>query len=158
MPFSIDAVTRSLNVFWQANFSGLPVVSDAPYDEEADFDMASASEWVTFWIDDMREEPVRRTGLQTIPLDVTVDIWVRRKGMLNLYRLEEIIDSAVACLDQQEVPVYDYEDSGIPLVGYIRLQEAQATDYSRQHENSVPGSARHARVAVRGVAMELHSS
>jgi len=141
----IDAVTRSLHVHWADAFSGCATVHPGEQ-----LDVGAQTAWVELWVDAWDEQPRRNDGPERMSVAVTVHCFSRHAT--ETAELRTIADAARVALARQLIAVRDYEQSGSPLVGYVRLRETELRDLTRVHDEGLRGSLRHVVVLCRGVA------
>lgn len=152
MPFDEDSITRSIVARYKSMYDGVSSSNGIIFDEEQNFDPAASREWVSLYVDNFHGVQRRRVSADEVSFDILVDIWVRMPAS-NIYRHMELADSICELFDQSDFAVREYDDSGSPQVGWIRLQEAQVRDYSAQTNESVQNAAMHIVITIHGVAM-----
>ena len=145
--FSEKAIHSSVMQYVVDNYSTATV----NYDEEP-FDFGAASEAVEVDVL-VSDSPVRRKGGKEIQ-SVTITVYCWAKKGTNLYRVEELTDSVVSLLDQATIDIRDYDSSGDPVVGWLKLREAAVTDITRTQEDDLRTDGRLVRVDVEGSAIE----
>lgn len=141
----IDAITRSLHVHWGDAFSACPTVHPGEQ-----FDVAGRTAWVELWVDAWDEQPRRNDGPERMSVAVTVHCFSRHATETAESRA--IADAARGALGRKLIEVRDFEQSGAPLLGYIRLRETELRDLTRVHDDALRGALRHIVVLCRGVA------
>ena len=146
--YSEEMVHASLMDHFATNFSESASVSL----DEQPFDYDSASEAVSFDAVIMDDDTRRNISLQFNRLEVIANCWA--KPSANSYRAEELADAIISLYSQTNIPVYDFDTSGNPEVGYVRLKEAQILDrtFEMNVVHKIPG--RHIMVRIPGHSQE----
>lgn len=143
----IDAITRSVHVHWDSQFSACPTVRSGEQ-----IDAAAQTAWVELWVDVWDEEPRRNDSPERAVVSVTVHCFSRHPTVTA--KVRGVVDAARGALSRRLIEVRDYEQSGAPLIGRLRLREAELRDLTRAHDDALRGSLRHIAVLCRGVMEE----
>jgi hypothetical protein len=143
----IDAITRSVHVHWETAFSACPTVHPGQQ-----IDTGDQSAWVELWVDVWDEQARRNESPERAVIALTVHCFSRHTTATAEAR--GVVDAARSALSRQLIEVRDYEQSGAPLIGHLRLREAELRDLTRAHDDSLRGAVRHVVVLCRGVMEE----
>jgi hypothetical protein len=140
----IDAITRSVHVHWDGAFSACPTVHPGEQ-----IDTAAQTSWVELWVDVWNEEPRRNDSAERAIVSLTVHCFSRHATATAEVR--GVVDAARAALSRRLIEVRDYDVSGAPLIGRLRLRETELRDLTRAHDDALRGALRHVVVLCRGV-------
>lgn len=146
----IDAIVRSLHVYWEGAFDICPTVHSGEQ-----IDVADQTAWVELWIDNWDEQRRREDGPERIGIAVTVHCFSRHAT--DVGEIQRIVDAARSALSRQLVGIRDYDLSGTPLLGHLRLRETELRDLTRAHDDELRGTLRHIVVLCRGFVEEMLS-
>ncbi|MEM1060976.1 MAG: hypothetical protein AAF532_02805 [Planctomycetota bacterium] len=122
--FGLEMVTAAIASEWKEELgAGVDVVTPGRR-----LDGDASSEWAELDV----ELYTGRAGRPSGRFDaVTVIANVFAKAGEDAYRAREIADTAKAAFDGRTVAVPDYDLSGRPVIGYVRLGEATLRDLTR---------------------------
>lgn len=140
----IDAITRSIHVHWDSQFSPCPTLHPGEQ-----IDTAAQTAWVELWVDVWDEEARRNDSPERAVVSVTVHCFSRHATATAEAR--GVVDAVRAALSRQLIAVRDYDQSGAPLIGRLRLRETELRDLTRAHDDALRGTLRHVVVLCRGV-------
>lgn len=144
----IDAITRSVHVHWDNQFSACPTVHPG-----AEIDASEQTAWVELWVDVWDEQPRRNDSPERAVIAVTVHCFSRHATATA--EMRGVVDAVRSVLSRQLIEVRDYEQSVAPLVGHLRLRESELRDLTRAHDDALRGALRHVVVLCRGVVEEV---
>lgn len=112
--------------------------------------LAGWLEWRTeFW------KPYVQRSAQRELQRLSVHVHVYTKGLHSGPVLQRLIDGVLPVLSRRTIAVHDPEQSGAPLVGYVRLDEPEVRELSREELNRQGTTLRHALIEWRGRAQEV---
>lgn len=140
----INAITRSMHVYWDSQFSACATVHPGEQ-----IDASAQTAWVELWVDVWDEAPRRNDSPERAVVAVTVHCFSRHATATAEVR--GVMDAARSALSRQLIEVRDYEQSGAPLIGRLRLRETELRDLTRAHDDAMRGALRHIVVLCRGV-------
>ena len=140
----IDAITRSVHVHWDGAFSACPTVHPGEQ-----INTAAQTSWVELWVDVWDEQARRTESPERAVVSVTVHCFSRHATATADVR--GVVDAARTALSRQLIAVRDYELSGAPLIGHLRMRETELRDLTRAHDDALRGAVRHIVVLCRGV-------
>ncbi|REJ71578.1 MAG: hypothetical protein DWQ34_06095 [Planctomycetota bacterium] len=143
-----EAITRSVQTFWAAGFSASATVYPG---QQAD--TSALEEWVELWIESWEEAVRRDASPHIVRVNVTVHCFSRSATAAT--RVQELADAARDVLARQTIVIRDYDESGTPVLGHVRLREAEMHDMTRPQGAEHRGVLRHAVVAINGRAESL---
>lgn len=124
-----DLITRNLHTYWDTSY---PLSVTTIYPAVA-VDTESLTEWQEIWIDTWTRQPRRASASPIIDLSVSVHVFVRQTN--DKTRLHQLSEAARDTLDGNTIAVNDFDQSGSPIVGYVKLREPQTRDLTRGRQN-----------------------
>lgn len=139
----IDAITRSVHVHWGASFDACPTIHPGQQMETEDL-----AEWVELWVDSWGERARRGSGPDRTDVSVTVHCFSQHAA--ETARVHRVADAVRSALSGQLIAVRDYGMGGAPLVGRLRLREAELRELTRLDDDGLRGRLRHLVVLCRG--------
>lgn len=146
--FNSRTIAGSLFAHWADQFP-LNVPTIYPGTER---DLAGAAEWLDIAVESWGERARRANGRRIVSLAVVVHCFA--KPATDHGRADVLADAARATLAGRTIEVRDADESGEPVVGYIKLFEPQVRDLSRPAREAGAG-LRHVTLRVPGIAEEL---
>ncbi|MEX0701183.1 MAG: hypothetical protein WD069_03730 [Planctomycetales bacterium] len=146
--FDTKTITGSLFSHWADQF---PLSAPTIY-PGTEVDLADAVEWIDLALDAWSDRAGREIGKRM--LSVTVAVHCFAKPSTDHGRADELADAARATLAGRTIAVRDADESGLPVVGYLKLFEAQVRDLSRSARDT-GGGLRHVAIRVSGIAEEV---
>lgn len=147
--FSEKAIHASVMQAIETNFAAASTVI---YDSEPTA-LEAVSEWCDFDMTVFDDPPQRKTNRRLMRVVIETHVFAKRG--LNLRRADELADAVVALFDHGEYPVYDYDVSGSPQVGNLRLAEVKIQERSDQFNDALRTDGKHFLCTVDGLAVEL---
>lgn len=142
-----EQVAAGLFTWWNDNFP-LSVATVYP---GMRIDTNDLSEWLEMWIDTWSRRP-QRPSPEWMDIAIAVHCFVRPST--DKSRILELVNATCSTLSQQTVPIQDFELSGLPVVGYTMLFEAESRDLTRNHLNRLQHPLQHYVVSLRGIAQQ----
>lgn len=143
---SHESISASLLKFWSDQFSaGVTTVYPGMKVNTTDL-----TEWVEVWIDSWSRKPQRIGGISLI--DVTVSVHCFVKSGTDTGRIHELTDAARSVFSQESVELHDFEQSGEPQIGTIRIKEPETRNLTKHNLESQQLVLHHTVVLFRGFA------
>ena len=116
-------------------------------------DNSSLTEWIEIAVDHWVRKPQRSADKQFLELVVVVHSFV--KAGTDKGRILELADATRSTLEQQTITLNDFDLSGEPTVGYLRLFEMETRDRFLGQPASHDQTLQHVAMSTKGIA---HSS
>lgn len=144
-----QAITSSLMKFWQDQMT----VSVTTIYPGMQVDTSSLSAWYEWRAEVWQRIVQRQQQKQLLRLNIQVHLYAREtvSGMGP----HELSDEARGIYTQTTVPVYDYEESGTPLIGQAMLYEPEIRELSRSDLNHGRHALRHQLIQWNGIVQEI---
>ncbi|MAT14601.1 MAG: hypothetical protein CMJ46_04950 [Planctomyces sp.] len=143
------AISSSLMSYWRDE-----VVVDLPTIYPGmRLDTSSLPGWLE-WRTEFWKPYAQRSGQWELQR-LSVEVHVYAKGLDTGPVLQRLIDGVLPVLTRKTIEVHDYEQSGTPLLGYVRLDEPEVRELSREELNRSGSTLRHALIEWRGRAQEV---
>ncbi|MEX0715331.1 MAG: hypothetical protein WD066_02025 [Planctomycetaceae bacterium] len=146
--FDTHTIAGGLFAHWADEFP-LDVPTVFPGTE---IDLADAAEWIDISLDAWSDRVRRHGGKRRVTLMLSVHCFA--KPSTDHGRADELADAAEATLAGRTISIRDADESGLPIVGYVKLFEPQARDLSRSTREA-GDAVRHIAVRIAGVAEEV---
>ena len=143
-----EAITRSLHDHWSVGFTA----STTAYPGQQ-LETSALADWVELWVE-MWDEAIRR-DVAPCAVDVAVTVHCFSRSVSAVTRGQRLADAARSVLSHQTIEVRDFEMSGEPLLGHVRLREAETRDLTRRDGDENRGVLQHVVVVVGGRADSL---
>jgi hypothetical protein len=141
-----ESIASSLLAFWSNQFSaGVTTVYPGMKVNTTDL-----SEWVEIWIDSWSRKPQRIGGVPLIDVAVSVHCFV--KSGTDAGRIHAVTDAVRLVFSQESVPLHDFEQSGEPRIGTIRIKEPETRNLTKHNLESQQIVLHHTVVLFRGFA------
>lgn len=141
-----ESITASLYRFWNDGFD--PAVTTIYPGIKAD--TSALTEWVEIWVDSWARRPQRIAGVPVVDVTVVVHCFV--KSGSDGGRIHELTDRVRATFAQETVPLKDFQQSGSPQIGTIRLKEPETRNLTRRTTGELKTVLHHTAVVIRGFA------
>lgn len=116
-------------------------------------DTQSLSEWCDFMVPRFSRIPQRKGALDQRRGSVEVRIFT--KAGLDRYRVLTLSKAFTTLLSQGEIPILDYDLSGTPTIGHIRLGEPTRRDGTRRSNDAIRTDTRMILLTFHGYAQEV---
>ena len=143
---SHESISASLLKFWSDQFSsGVTTIYPG-----MKVNTIELTEWVEVWVDSWSRKPQRIGGISLI--DVTVSIHCFVKSGSDTGRIHELTDAVRAVFSQETVDLHDFEQSGEPQLGTIRIKEPETRNLTKHNLESQQTILHHTVVLFRGFA------
>ena len=98
-------------------------------------------------------EPTRKGSVRTLEIEVLAHVWVRIDPT-DIYRVQEIVDEVIRVLDNSDFDVQDFDGTGEPVVGGLRMKESKVSDLGESVTEDLQTTYYHHLVRVSGCAQE----
>ena len=144
-----EQVTGSVLAWWRDEFP-LSVLTVWP---GTAVETAGARAWIEIWVEEFARGPQRSGAPERMDLSISVHCFV--EGSTDKGRVQEIADAVRETLSQRTIPIHDHDASGAPLVGYVRILEAETRELTRNQQASLQEGLQHVVVTWRGVAQQV---
>jgi|GEM_PF-4591967 len=116
-------------------------------------DNSSSSEWIEIAVENWSRKPQRTAGKQFLELVVVVHCFV--KAGTDKGRILELADATRSTISQKTISLKDFDLSGEPTVGYLRLHETETRDRFLGLPSTHDQTLQHVSMSTKGFA---HSS
>lgn len=146
--FSHEQIAASLYTDWEAAApAGVAVIYPG-----MKLDTSAIGEWIELAIENWSRRPQRHGARERVRFVLVVRIFVR--PTTNKGRAQELADDVREALSQQSYVVRDFDASGSPVLGHLRLDEPETRDLSRMHLQSTGTPLQQMQLSFRGTAEE----
>jgi len=140
----IGAVAASVAAHWGAEFAHPTLYGGERRDP------GGWPGWAEFWAHAFPSGAQRRSGPPQIGLLVTVHLLARPGSDAGW--IHDLADEGRRALSQRAIDVVDFEASGHPRIGVLRLGEVDVQDWSRGEAGERGTGLRHLVLTCRGAA------
>lgn len=140
---SSEMLVRSVQVSWRDEFSAAPTIYPG-----MQLETAAVPAWVELWVD-AQDEFVRRDGSPDQQA-VWVSVHCFSRDAQAATRVQGLADAARNVISRRMIDVRDYSLSGEPLIGRLRMREAEVRDLTRDEGTDTRGVLRHIVLTSRG--------
>ena len=98
-------------------------------------------------------EPARKGSVRSLEVEIIAHVWARIDPT-NVYRVQEIVDEVIRVLDNADFNVQDFDGTGEPVVGGLRMKESKVSDQGEAVTEDLQTTYYHHIVRVTGCAQE----
>lgn len=98
-------------------------------------------------------EPSRKGSVRSLEIEILAHVWVRMDSA-DIYRVQEVIDEVIRVLDNADFDVQDFDGTGEPVVGGLRMKESRVSDQGEAVTEDLQTTYFHHLVRVAGCAQE----
>lgn len=151
MSLAHEMLVASLESYVAANLPAL-VTTNVRYGGEG-IDTGAISEWCDLMVPRFSRFGQRKTALDQRTGTVTVRIFV--KDGADRYRVLTLSEAFTTLLRHSEIPIYDYDLSGPPQIGCLRLYEPTRRDETRRSNDGIRSDTRMILLQFSGYAQEV---
>ncbi len=142
-------IESSLQSYWRGQFSG-----EVPtYFPGMLVDHARQSRWAELWVQSSRQRKARVGGIRLLDVSVVLHLFAQRNTQPGVMR--ELVDEAVGVLSLKTLVIRDFRRTGGPVVGYLKLFEAQTRWMSDQKSNESKLGVDHTVITCEGLAQMI---
>ncbi len=113
-------------------------------------DTSSWSEWYEIWVDQWSARPQRQHAPELSDVRVTVHAFVKAGN--DLGRIQELMRQAQTLLNGRTLAIVDPEQSGAPILGYLKLREPDVKELTRMDADASRHGLQHHVAQWRGIA------
>lgn len=112
-------------------------------------DAETTAEWIEFSCDAVDGVVQRDSPAELQEVSVTLQVFVRASRQTT--RVQALADAARSIISRRLIDVHDQTVSDEPVIGSVRLREADVRDLTRVHAAEQRRALRHVVVTARGV-------
>ncbi len=116
-------------------------------------DTTHLSEWLELWVEPNTRPVQRSVDYPELKVTVTVHCFVTPGD--NRARIHEIADVIRGMISQKTIEILDYDLSGNPVTGYLRLQEEVIRNRTRKISTQFHISMQHLVLKCDGLAQSI---
>lgn len=113
------------------------------------------SEWISLSIPRLTERRRRGNGPRSWSLSVQVMIY-RRPGT-DAGRVHDLLELVRGALSGETILVHDYDQSGVPLTGYLRMLEGDVKENTRVSSGPKGSGLTEQQITISGIAREIRA-
>jgi hypothetical protein len=129
-------LTSSLHTYWQQQMPW-EINTISP---EMRVDTEKLDRWVTFCLQAVKRSAIRHDGLDMMDVSLVAHCLAQRGEAPA--KLQELVDAVSLTMSTHVIPVRDYQQAGLPVVGMLQFFEPTIQIVSRSvnapHVNGIP--------------------
>lgn len=116
-------------------------------------DTGSINDWIELWVNRVRQKIRRRNNKDHHDVTVEVVCWAKRTT--SIFRIMDMVKDVADQLEHAEISIKNYNLSGTPEVGYLRVGEPIRRDTTRDTNQSAQTNLRTMTLEFPASAQEL---
>ena len=115
-------------------------------------DTAKENKWVELWMQSTLRKPQRVTSQKLHDVSILVHCFSHAGNERS--HINQLAETSLELLSQQILVIRDFEQAGVPIVGYLKLYEAESRILTRNRLEKESG-LQHIVVTCDGIAQSL---
>ncbi len=144
-----QSITSSLMKYCQDQ---LPTSTTTIY-PSMQVETSALTEWYE-WRAELWQRIVQRNQQKQL-IKVSLQVHVFTREISSGLSMNQLVDGARTTYTHQNIPIYDFDNIEVPVVGHMGVYEPEIRDFTRRDKETSRHSLRHSLIEWNGMIQEL---